>query len=1429
MKKRILAFILSLTMLVGIAPVSAIDVNATETDKTIAENITGNSFTDTTAKASESYVYTVEGSDGSVKEIVVPAESSETVETGNRVVEETGENVTVGDTKYVKTAELKSGETYLLVNGNNALVTDDASVSMVEIGSVTINDDDTITGPLITYEWTITETDKGYTLVNSNGKYLNMGNTYPYSVYPTYVIFDVMLSEDSADFIISSNNNGTFNLALDNAKGNGYDQYVYFNGQDVTPRDSQKTPFTFYAKEEVTSSATFYTIDTTGLDTLIAECDALSSRNYTADSWSNFKTALANAKNIKASLAESYDTADAANAALAEVDTAHKALLAAKNALEQSESSETTTTVDLTWQRTLENKSTAYDDDGELLNDVEYIMETDDGNYSVVSWKNNANAILGLSTDPSMTVWDYGTDSQYATSIPQVAGVEAATWNEHARDEYAWRIGTVRRFTGTFIWPEGYDTDDTIVCQSVNDDNYDAIYDYINSDPDLKERFGTSKVFPVNDDMFVFIHKADDPLTVDNYLEHMLFWSGTSGKGVWSTDRSIGSGDWDRTTPATFNGVNALPAYYGIMPNNNDITGEKATVDGLDITTMRHSDDWYTLVDSNVIMSTIKRIYGVEDLSNQEMVIEIFSFDNSGNGGMDKIEFHFEKIPETTTTVQINYYLDSVLASNFIGSSLMSGLDDGAEITLLSGTTVNELDYYRFAAATKAGTVVSNGVQQDAVPYVVDIDKEYNIINVVYTSNNADDKVYYFYDFGVENQYVYTPKEDAVLNQNYKITKVENSDSRIKASISDDKKAVLLSYTPMNSEGEVASGILNIEFDGAYEAEVKPIVIAPASNVLFEENFMKQSTITNFADWIQGGTVDATSVTDNENSVFGYTDSYKTSVGESGTYTATVNSTTKFTDNLEVEFGGTGFDLIGTCGPNTGTIAVRIVNSAGAAVKNYLVDTLYADTTGVVSEGTTIYQVPLIQAKDLPEDVYTVTIRGAYIVYENTSAASSYSMNRVESADETDPVDDIYELLYGVGMTEDDIETLEYINMGRLMGASTYAANADASEPIAAPTEMMIGIDGLRSYRATDYRYYPTKELGVTYYNILDCVGDGFAAYIETSADGTYQVNEYELSGGPQNEIYIVANGENSGTTQGEVTALTIAKTNSISKQISLRSVDGQPVKVNVNGGDGQPNGITINLNHTTEMYYEAPANGDGYIVLQVVSGFLGIGNLKLTSGNAIEAATVAVELMEEDYEIVSSAMRLYASGHAPDSDIGNPEDETPDKDESGPEKPEGETPDKDESEPEKPEGEISDKDESGPEKPEGETSDKDEPEPEKPEGETPGKDESKPEKPEGGVPEKEGLVTKKPEAEMSPANNQKAEKPETGELQPETLDVEVSETETPDVEKEQTESTVLSKGIRFGIYAAVIVAIVVIIVFFWKKYQNEKRKRGKK
>lgn len=1232
-KKRLLTFLLSFVMLAGIVSVSTVDADAATTDEILAENVTGNTYTDTTAKAEESYIYTIERSDGAVQEIVVLAEGTET---GNSVQIET--IVETGSTEYVLATGYTSGETYILVDEyNNALKSNGTTVSAQ---TVTINDGK-IVGPLPELEFKINEEGSGwFTLVDNSGKYLSLKNN------------PATLSVDAVK--VYSNELSYFG---------GY--YKFFRLKDtyylrlldgeaqVTNRSSN---FKLYSKTVIgsgsTEEITTYTVDTTGLDALIAECEQLLEENYTEKSWADFEKALTAAKNAKSSLAESYETEETANAALAGIDAAHNALLFAKNALEQLDPF---TAEFIKWERTLEPANNSPNNTGELVVGVEYITNAEpktdengdtivDTNFSVITWKEHAEEILDLTTNPDMTVWDYNTDDQYADDgddgDDEVDNVVAATWNEHEQANTGvdgWRNASVRRFTGKFIWPEGYDVDDKIIFQSVNDSNYKEIYDYIKASPELSARYGDSRVYPINDDMFIFIRKAGDVLATENsdYLNHMLFWTGTSGKGLWSAVNDMGGGDWDRTAPATFNGISALPAYYSVMPNNNDISGTPATVDNLAIDEMKHSDGWYTMVDADTIMTTIRNLYGVENLEGQEMIIDVFCFDNSTFGGMDKFDLIFQKTPETTTSVQVNYYLDSIMADNLLGSTVMTGVADGTQITLHKGTDVNELDRFRFVAASKAGTVVSEGVQQSPDPYIVDIDVENNIINVVYTSSNANDRVYYFYDFGVENEYVYTPKKEAVLDKDYKITAVANTNENIRPSISEDGKKVILKYTPTNALGEVVVGNLNITFDGAYGTEIEPVVIAPASNVLYEENFIRQSTELGFANWMTFLNDSIQNVTDNETTVFGYTDSYALSTEHSGLHMATVNNTTPFTENLEFQFGGTGFDLIGSCGPNTGTIAVRVVNSAGACVKSYLVDTSYVDSTGLVDAGTTINQVPLLQAKDLPEDIYTVTIRGAYIVYN--SRPSTYAFNRTENSGDRDTIADIYELLYGVGMTEDDIDSVEYINMGKLMGARTFALTGeDESIQTTVPEEMIIAIDGFRSYRATDYRRYPSTELGVVYQNILDCVGDGFAGYIESKKDGTYQVNEYEISGGPQNEIYLTG-------TNTAATGLVIGKTNNVSRQISLRSVDGKPVTVMVNGGTGQPNGETLTLSHTTEMYYEVFANTDGFIVIQVDSGFLGIGNLKLTSGNAEQPAAMPTELTEEDYEFLNTTLRLYS------------------------------------------------------------------------------------------------------------------------------------------------------------------------------------------
>ena len=225
--------------------------------------------------------------------------------------------------------------------------------------------------------------------------------------------------------------------------------------------------------------------------------------------------------------------------------------------------------------------------------------------------------------DSAHKVWDYGhTDVQYAdpvkasitnpiNSSSKIGGVGiipyapsaseqaifAATWNNRAADEFQTSsvdgtngtslitvkkgqmdIGyrnsyTARRFSGSFVWPEGYTLSDSIELISKNDSYYQEIYDAIEANADLKAAFGGKKVVAINDDMFVFVYKDGEQLTKDNYSDYLAFFAGTAGKGVWSwpdaspQDTNHGGsgsgwgGEWNVTEPATYDDKYASKAF----------------------------------------------------------------------------------------------------------------------------------------------------------------------------------------------------------------------------------------------------------------------------------------------------------------------------------------------------------------------------------------------------------------------------------------------------------------------------------------------------------------------------------------------------------------------------------------------------------------------------------------------------------------------------------------------------------------------------------------------------------------------------------------------------------------------------------------------------------------------------------------------------
>lgn len=421
--------------------------------------------------------------------------------------------------------------------------------------------------------------------------------------------------------------------------------------------------------------------------------------------------------------------------------------------------------------------------------------------------------------DSAHKVWDYGhTDVQYAdpvkdsitnpiNSSSKIGGVGiipyapsagqqaifAATWNNRAAQNFTassidgtygggstvdvnmgqMDIGyrnsyTARRFSGSFVWPEGYTLSDSIELISKNDSYYQKIYDAIEANADLKAAFGGKKVVAINDDMFVFVYKDGDQPTKDNYRDYLAFFAGTAGKGVWSwpnaspQDTNHGGsgsgwgGEWNVTEPATYDDKYASKAFYKVLPNldtagadrsnsmlPDTLIGKEATDDtAATAGMMAFSDYWYSFMDGNAISTVLNNKYGTTGINAGDTVhIDIYCIDMDKVGGMDELEIRLTRQKPTTSSVTVRYWLNAVgetTDGNYLGSTTMTGQEIGSLITLANGTDVNQLNHKRAAAITKNnGGDVSDGSQQAPVPFTVKENSEENIIDVVYLPAGA--------------------------------------------------------------------------------------------------------------------------------------------------------------------------------------------------------------------------------------------------------------------------------------------------------------------------------------------------------------------------------------------------------------------------------------------------------------------------------------------------------------------------------------------------------------------------------------------------------------------------------------------------------------------------------------------------------------------
>lgn len=1045
-------------------------------------------------------------------------------------------------------------------------------------------------------------------------------------------------------------------------------------------------------------------------------------------------------------------------------------------AAETEENTTETVTIEpiITWKRSVDAANN-------VIYNLSYVNSTaayEDSNitydiFTALNWDwKSLEKLIEDKEEKTDAVWNYEDENEL--------GISAATFatggDGSSNESKSWDTAAVHKISGTFQWPEGYDLNKTtITLESVNDANYKEIYDYIEQN-DLSDYFPNGKVFPVNDDVYVvmWVEDGTTKVTADNINNYLLFWTGTSGKGIW-TQQGNTNADWARTTPATFLSAQkqGVRAFHAAWPNAVGVT------DGLDNNNvsnmeydfyekyLKQTDYWYTLTDTTAINSVMRTNYpnGIE--TNKTVHLDLYCFNNSETGGIDELKVVLSKQQETETSVEVQYYYADVTNKNdqdhYLGSATLTNQKYGSEISLPTGTDAGQLDYMRAAAIVKAGNKDVTSGHQTVNPYTV-VRGADNIIYVVYTAKDA--KVIYLnapsdivpydgkehkldtvtvtekgYDKAAEvfkkgsytlpdgnilyNVYsVATGTKPGTYNNNFLNSDGDKPERVIRDSVGQDVTntytivetpgILTITYEPESLDYTYDFGVKNLyedalkpeidlgaivseesdevtvananvyytpsaadtgdtvdftlTFTGDYKV-TKTIRFIPATNVLYEENLV--TIDSDSSDWNTTGETADTVITDNADTVYGYTDTSAYAYPDSedfsngSAYTAELtlssngSATTKTAKAATFTFTGTGFDLISECGTDTGMLVVRVTNQeTNKTVKAYIVDTYFTgDEDFITGTGILDYQVPVVRALDLPYGTYTVDVYGylintagvvptgfgTYSLYEDSNVsvsdiASSVVMAALEDCgfDDVEDVEDV-EVIF---MDEESV-----LNGGLGNSAITgsaiamFAAEEDSDEatPTSTSVTANVYIDGFRVYKPleNDADIYETdEESGVKYASVYDFIKNSVSDFDE-NIDNAFVYVEYDgetdvaaiadyKTQGPQNEVYLTPG-------SGIAFALNGYQDGNV-VQLSMKSV-GECDAAVVEECD-------MNVAPTaTEMYYKVTPEYDEeldmYYVLITnvadVKGLLSLSALKISSNiNVVASAALGEKLVKK-------------------------------------------------------------------------------------------------------------------------------------------------------------------------------------------------------
>lgn len=614
-------------------------------------------------------------------------------------------------------------------------------------------------------------------------------------------------------------------------------------------------------------------------------------------------------------------------------------------------------------------------------------------------------------------------------------------------------------------------------------------------------------------------------------------------------------------------------------------------------------------------------VAGLDIYKNQGMLVTYYV---RAKVTQDSLKVHY--IDKATNKEFYNY---GIIVNSGTTFDAKIGLADPWRGNLSNGIVTNSLGKQQTVSADLS-TMPEIGAQYRYSNYKCDkVTRSQNgkDVYLYYTFNNSHSYVADFgepitisaADLGVDGN-SYTWNESKVTGETY-------------GKVTLDKTNHTLTYTPNQILKNVDTMQLTLTDSSTKSSATHNIYIYPASNVMYEENFVKPEEGS--SDWKATGKAEnetqATEKLETEG-IHGYDESYDTdskfSNGSAYQAQLTIPSGKDFTETKKATFTftGTGFDVISECGTNTGVLLAVVKDASGTPVKSYLVDTYFTgDEKGIIS-GTDIldYQVPVVRCMGLTQATYTVDVYG-YLTNGSgavKNAAKSAEATTAEGEVSEETVAEVLDDMSVKNVEASQVEATCMDDNSVLLGGTGVEETAAKSRSAraAAATSANVYIDGVRVYNTLNEnngaKNYTASEQNVKYESVYDYVKNSLdvnedvltkpTVYVEYDGDQEiWGIADYKQQG-PENEVYL---------TPGSAIAFALDGY----KDGDTVQVSAKAINKNANS-DGVVSEALSGISTASEMYYtvEPQESDDGSYYVMIDNkkdsdAVLALSNLKIS------------------------------------------------------------------------------------------------------------------------------------------------------------------------------------------------------------------------